>query len=455
MSAWRNEMIRDQRMQHPGKCMWDSNTITPGTTFMAILDEELDQYCRKMSNHNNIRYVSNNSCTFGEGEQKIFDYIKSHKNSNEDRIDVVYGLDADLIMLSLIEEKKVFLVREAPAFGLKCLKIRQDQGKNTHPLLVLDIPSLKELIVDEIIYNIAFEKDDISKQKLIIDYVLLCSLVGNDFLPPLSFLKIKSNGIEILTNAYKKHCVSSQIFLISQDKQAINFSVLGNILEDLATIEDKMIAESSEVYYNTRVYKESNNIESMLDNYPILNKYPKVINAGKRGWRLQWYHNLFKSHTPDTINAACHKYIEGLRWLLAYYLTGDANHAWYYPYTYSPTILDLYGFVSNMHVTKGQIDVELLSQSLSLHHTHRFFKESMNPTLQLLMVLPPQSKYLVEAKYQKMFDDPSLGLCHIYPHTFDITTYLKTYLWECSAILPDIDYTTLVRKYSKCFSQSI
>ena len=81
---------------------WDTANITPGTPFMTKLNNEVQKYFINGA----IRYGVKNivvSCSdeVGEGEHKIYNYIRcnpvEHKGSNT----VIYGLDADLIMLSL------------------------------------------------------------------------------------------------------------------------------------------------------------------------------------------------------------------------------------------------------------------------------------------------------------------------------------------------------------------
>jgi len=54
----------------------------------------------------------------GEGEHKVFEYIREH-NEIEDQKTVIYGLDADLIMLTINNLsycKNMYLFRETPDF---------------------------------------------------------------------------------------------------------------------------------------------------------------------------------------------------------------------------------------------------------------------------------------------------------------------------------------------------
>jgi len=78
---------------------FDTNCITPGTIFMYKLNQHLKSYIDKKSKENNIKFILDDCQNIGEGEHKILQYVKYN---NIDDINCIYGLDADLIMLSLI-----------------------------------------------------------------------------------------------------------------------------------------------------------------------------------------------------------------------------------------------------------------------------------------------------------------------------------------------------------------
>ena len=101
---------------------------------------------------------------------------------------VIYGLDADLIMLSLLRNNNIYLLRE-PTY----LKLQ-----NNEPYLYVSIEELKKNLI--LFYKHYFHNID----NLTEYYVFLCFLIGNDFIPHLSFLKFKNNGLEILLSYYKK-----------------------------------------------------------------------------------------------------------------------------------------------------------------------------------------------------------------------------------------------------------
>ena len=81
--------------------VWDTCSITTGTKFMNTLTEEIHKYKFKK----NVKISSSNEA--GEGEHKIFEYIRNNTKILKDEDILIYGLDADLIMLSLYHLKYV------------------------------------------------------------------------------------------------------------------------------------------------------------------------------------------------------------------------------------------------------------------------------------------------------------------------------------------------------------
>jgi 5'-3' exonuclease len=63
----------------------------------------------------------------------------------------------------------------------------------------------------------------------------------------------------------------------------------------------------------------------------------------------------------------------------------------------------------------------------------------IDSTVQLLSILPYESKELLPYYIQKLVTDPKYGCAHLYPKVYPIQTYLKTHLWECVPVLPSLD----------------
>lgn len=100
---------------------FDSNCITPGTDFMLKLSMAMNKWIEfKQQNDpfwkNGATVVFSGPDVPGEGEHKVMDYMREFQQSAdyEDSLThVLYGLDADLIMLGLVtHESKFMLLRE-------------------------------------------------------------------------------------------------------------------------------------------------------------------------------------------------------------------------------------------------------------------------------------------------------------------------------------------------------
>jgi 5'-3' exonuclease len=68
--------------------------------------------------------------------------------------------------------------------------------------------------------------------------------------------------------------------------------------------------------------------------------------------------------------------------------------------------------------------------------------------LQLLLVLPPQSKGLLPEHLQKVMTDINYGCLHYYPKDFKVMTFLKNKMWECNPLIPNINVED-VKSYLK------
>lgn len=384
---------------------WDTNAITPGTNFMNKLNTLIKKNIRYNTLPTNIIYSGSDEN--GEGEHKIFHKIKNISNNI-----VINGLDADLIILSLISHKKnIILMRENKEDDITFLNIDN-----------LRIAIIKELIIkwnlDNTLYNDYYSN---YSKDLIESYCVMCSFIGNDFIPCILTIDIKNDGFDKLINFTKNSIINHGLLVINNN---INYKCLSNIFIEISKNEDKDLLEKTEKYIKKTIY--NNNINS--EYYAIKNKdnLSSIIYNDISKWRLNYYKFIFDYNInidSSIINSSCYNYIKGFYWTFNYYKQKDIDHYWYYPYSYPPSSKDISNYIisnSNEPIIKSKGDF-------------------INSNMQLLIVLPKSSNHLLKDKYKSYTTDLSKGLYHMYPDNYNIHTFLKIHLWECSPILPIIN----------------
>ena len=84
-----------------GSDPWNTAAITPGTIFMKKLNDECRRYFSKPSKYSLDNIILSGSDCYGEGEHKLFEHIRNNPEKHREEVTIIYGLDADLIMLSI------------------------------------------------------------------------------------------------------------------------------------------------------------------------------------------------------------------------------------------------------------------------------------------------------------------------------------------------------------------
>ena len=98
---------------------WNTSAITPGTLFMSNLSDAVKKRFNNPDEFGLDKFIISCSDEVGEGEHKIFEYIRENKRYHKETNTVIYGLDADLIMLTLAHlniSNSLYLFRETPEF---------------------------------------------------------------------------------------------------------------------------------------------------------------------------------------------------------------------------------------------------------------------------------------------------------------------------------------------------
>ncbi|PHH68339.1 hypothetical protein CDD80_7587 [Ophiocordyceps camponoti-rufipedis] len=255
---------------------FDSNVITPGTPFMDTLAISLRYWCQYKLNTDpawaKLKIIISDATIPGEGEHKIMSFVRSQRGSTDydpNTKHVIYGLDADLIMLGLATHEPHFRVLREDVFfqdrkpracklcgqqgheARDCRGEPKEQkdgaeektgGESLKPFIWLHVSVLREYLAAELsVPGLPFRFD---LERAIDDWVFMCCFVGNDFLPHLPALEIREHGIDTLTKIWRDNLALMGGY-VTQDGH-INWERAQRILAELAKQEDSILKRRKE-----------------------------------------------------------------------------------------------------------------------------------------------------------------------------------------------------------------
>jgi len=376
---------------------WDSNKITPGTLFMESIKIALDKLKSEVKELYNVNISDSNEC--GEGEHKMMKYINILKPKNKI---CIYGLDADLIMLSLMNTylDKIVLLRD------NSFNINLKESERTYTYV--DIFKLKKNICNELYSELGDQFIEKNDDNIICDYIFLCFLLGNDFLEHIPTLMIKENGISVLLKYYLNLLVKKKSYLINISalknnklEESINLQFLQDIFYQLSRSEEYFYSKVYSVYNHKKdkhIYKDNFNIDNNYDDIYIYKE--DIIKYNTEGYKKRYY----DFYCINDINDACKNYINGLYWILGYYYNHNHdNWTWFYKFKGIPFSSDLFQYLLKSN-KKEMLIMDTIKKS-----------NSNTPLEQLMMVLPKKSllnilKIQNDNLYEKLIRIPN----HLY-----------------------------------------
>ena len=402
---------------------WNSVAITPGTKFMEKLGRGVELFFKNKNMCNVSEIIVSSSCFEGEGEHKIFEYIRENHTYHKKTSTAIYGLDADLIMLTLNHlhiANELYLFRETPHF-IKSIDKTLDPNTN----YLMDIPELADKLVEDFCGEIT---DKETKKRVLFDYILLCFFLGNDFMPHFPALNIRTDGIARLTETYKDVMMKNKKFIT--DGENIHWKNLRKYVSALAEEEHKYIKTEYKKRrkQKTRIHDKTSEdyiLNSLMD-VPLKDRAcEEYINPFERGWRERYYNELFDIDIDDKrCQEICKNYLEGLEWTMNYYTTGCKDWRWTYKYDYPPLLTDLIKYIP-------YFDVEMLK---------RKEKNPVKEVVQLSYVVPRPYLYLLPRNLDKKILSEK-------PEWYDTDCGMRwsfcRYFWESHVMLPHIDINKL------------
>ena len=493
---------------------FDSNVITPGTKFLQDLSKCLLIYIKSKINNDpswkNLTIIFSDANVPGEGEHKILDFIRTQrtaKHYNPNTKHCIYGADADLIMLALIiHEPHFYIIRET--INEKSFIVCEKCGKNGHraeectksdnvltaeetilnnkeqinkiEFSLIKIPIIRKYL--ELEFKEMKLKFPMDFERIIDDFVFICFLVGNDFLPNLPSLKIREGAIDALIYLYKKLLPTMDGYL-TNGKGQLHLSRCEILFQKLAKVEDEFFKQeivnkmNDTNYMKTKKPKKSiledfnkigqenkgNNEEIDLveltadiiereeknefsleelkkngkkkfnnvlkekmhqESNKKVESYKDNVKLGEEGWKDRYYLEKFKmspksKDLPKLKEIIKQYYIEGISWVFEYYYNGCVSWGWFYPFHYAPFASDL----TDLSSVKVKFD----------------YGQPFQPFEQLLSVLPPYSSKALPKCLQPLMHDPLSELADFYPSHIQLDVNNQPYLWMGVNLVPFVE----------------
>jgi 5'-3' exonuclease len=415
---------------------WNNSAITPGTEFMLKLTDKLKIWSQNYSKENKLEIIFSPSNVPAEGEHKILQYIRNDINKLSYTY-VIYGLDADLIFLMLTLSTtgvdNIYLMREAQ---------QMENNVKTDVINFVSIKIMKDCIFDSI-QNIMSKNEHpiiLDINKVVDDFIFICCLMGNDFLPHIPALDIYNNAIDKLLECYVENCLLNGYIVDKKDDININNDSFYSFIILLATDEEKTIMKNYSLNQKKKKFPcqstdpfdiEMHKIEtlSFKINDPIRLGEGPMIEWRERFYRH--YYNVTNEELDEFTEKMVSNYNIGLKWVAMYYFDKCPSWDWYYPYDHAP-------FLTEMAKNKFKFDNIIFKESSSLTGYE-----------QLLIVLPKVTSYLLPIELRKIMTNINGSAAHLYPDKFELDMIGKKKYWMCNPILPNLEINLIKKMFEK------
>lgn len=465
------KQARDRGEVLPAEARFDSNCISPGTEFMTRLQDQLEQFvATKISTDplwRDVKVYLSGHQTPGEGEHKVMDFIRTERSRpgyDPNTRHCLYGLDADLIMLGTCSHEPHFaLLREEIVYGKKQNQKRLNVPEEiTFHLLHLSL--LREYLALEfqsVKGKISFE---FNMESIVDDWVLMCFLVGNDFLPHLPNLHIAQNALPTLYEAYIDVLPSLGGYL--NESGILNLERFEKFLARLCQFEygcftdiqaDQKFLQSkrTEASIPNGIIDHGDTVpvpqekERDPDEQRLLEKFDhldipsydsdseseNIAEMEFRQHKRDYYINKldYEEVNGQVMQEQAYGYVRAIQWNLHYYYHGVQSWNWFYPHHYAPYISDIRDF-----------------QNLDMRFE---LGKPFLPFQQLLSIMPSASKDLVPAAYRPLMESEDSPVVDYYPTDFSTDLNGKQHEWEAVVLIPFIDENRLLPAMKECESK--
>ena len=389
MAKIRQQRVRRFKSAWLRRSGWDTNAITPGTRFMEKLGLVLKGVCAAR------KWILSGADEEGEGEHKIMNWLRCTATRKGPVI--VYGLDADLILLTMLVGEQLgldtYLLREKQEFGHKSLA---EQGPQVYQML-----NVKEFQM----------RLGVSGEEEVLNYIALMSLMGNDFLPHSLTHKLNDDGHDCVVQCLQGLRLNGWLIENGRYKH----DVLVGIFKRWSSEEDSRMLQMIRKKQEQAARGVGKGIDPS-EGLPLEWAVEKELMAGyelAEGWKDVYWSNIHPTCDQEHKDYICAEYLRGFQWIIDYYCGRPVNKSWMFPAWIPPLWSYLASYTPSVVEDQEEIRPE--------------------PQEQLAMVLPLESWGLIrKADLRRL---PALAP-QMWPRSFGFFSLGRKWLWECEARIP-------------------
>jgi 5'-3' exonuclease len=406
------ELINDKNryMYEKNKFSWSKINISPGTPFIHKLNgmlnnlkTDIHKICPKLK-----KYVVSGTDEFGEGEKKIVDYF-------DDKIKVkgpvtIYSPDSDMTLLCLLLSNKIH----------NLFIIRHNQQQNNYD--IVNVVTLRKNLCNYVINALNLKKVDIKLNcdNIIDDIVFVLTIFGNDFLPKIESVNVRTDFTKIIDKYIKLLENGKQYIIINLDDK--NKKLNQPIFIELMKLLHNHEGSNLQNIYIDNHYHNYNKLKKILgaenDNFVImmndfLHKL-RIFNKNVRTHKLSYQYWLQEQTT----------FIDTLKKLTILHKENITNNE---------DFIKLYMEYYNINNKLPKIRVQLLRYSKSINDS--FYRNKLEKSLDNIDNTLKITKYDEEIfKLDNMLDD-YINKLNAKPLDLGyVSVDIKTYTWKTEPI---------------------
>lgn len=295
----------------------------------------------------------------------------------------------------------------------------------------VDIEQFKACLLDLMRWNRDEYRDrcHFSEKAAIHDFIVLCFLVGNDFLPTLPTVSILDGFLNSFLEIYKD-VVHEHGHLVYQVPRTKELRVKVTALHAFFRKFSDMEQQNLERKYQSQDFHP--------DPLVLKHRDKNTGNIDMVSFKEEYYQANFPQGTSKT--DIIDSYLYGMHWILNYYRNGIPDWHWFYPFLYGPFCSDM---ISHLDPYVKQPVKKYSAPRFEIHYPVPSF-------LQLMIVLPAANFYLLPQEFHWTILHPDSPFHQEYSTTnIAIDLAGKKKEWEGIVQLPPVHFSKYETQYQR------